>query len=88
MEQEAITESTGYLLAHVCKTHRNKASELLAAIDLYVGQEMFLLQETDWGSSRFITVTMVSPSYFPQRSGRSKSLLAPVIWIFSGFGNT
>ena len=44
MEQEAITESTGYLLAHVCKTHRNKASELLAAIDLYVGQEMFLLQ--------------------------------------------
>ncbi|MCH7611612.1 MAG: MarR family transcriptional regulator [Chloroflexi bacterium] len=44
MEQEAITESTGYLLAHVCKTHRNKAAELLAAIDLYVGQEMFLLQ--------------------------------------------
>ncbi|MCH7586883.1 MAG: MarR family transcriptional regulator [Chloroflexi bacterium] len=44
MKQEAITESTGYLLAHVCKTHRNKAGELLAAIDLYVGQEMFLLQ--------------------------------------------
>lgn len=44
MEQEAINESTGYLLAHVCKTHRNKAGELLATIDLYVGQEMFLLQ--------------------------------------------
>ena len=44
MEHEAITESTGYLLAHVCKTHRNKAGELLAAINLYVGQEMFLLQ--------------------------------------------
>jgi len=42
--QEAIAESTGYLLAHVCKTHRNKAGELLATIDLYVGQEMFLLQ--------------------------------------------
>ncbi len=44
MNQEAITESTAYLLAHVCKTHRNKAAELLANIDLYVGQEMFLLQ--------------------------------------------
>ncbi len=44
MNQEAITESTAYLLAHVCKTHRNKAAELLADIDLYVGQEMFLLQ--------------------------------------------
>ena len=44
MNQEAIIESTAYLLAHVCKTHRNKAGELLANIDLYVGQEMFLLQ--------------------------------------------
>ena len=44
MNQEAITESTGYLLAHVCKTHRNNAAELLAHLDLYVGQEMFLLQ--------------------------------------------
>jgi len=44
MELEAIAESTGYLLAHVCKTHRNKAGELLATINLYVGQEMFLLQ--------------------------------------------
>ncbi len=44
MAKEAIAESTGYLLAHVCKTHRNKAGELLATIDLYVGQEMFLLQ--------------------------------------------
>ncbi len=32
------------MLAHVCKTHRNKAAELLATVDLYVGQEMFLLQ--------------------------------------------
>jgi DNA-binding MarR family transcriptional regulator len=44
VNQEAISESTAYLLAHVCKTHRNKAAELLANIDLYVGQEMFLLQ--------------------------------------------
>ena len=44
MDHQAITESTGYLLARVCKTHRNKAAELLANIDLYVGQEMFLLQ--------------------------------------------
>ena len=44
MNQEAITESTGYLLARVCKTHRNRAGELLGTIDLYVGQEMFLLQ--------------------------------------------
>ncbi len=43
MAQEAITESTGYLMAQVCKLHRNKASELLSDIGLYVGQEMFLV---------------------------------------------
>ena len=43
MAQEAITESTGYLMAQVCKLHRNKASELLSTIGLYVGQELFLV---------------------------------------------
>lgn len=43
MAQEAITESTSYMLAQVCKLHRYKASELLSTIDLYVGQEMFLV---------------------------------------------
>ncbi len=43
MTQENITESTGYLLARTCKSHRNKAGELLAAIDLYVGQEILLI---------------------------------------------
>lgn len=44
MSPEAISESTGFLIAQVCKMHRNKASELLSTIDLYVGQEMFLIQ--------------------------------------------
>jgi DNA-binding MarR family transcriptional regulator len=44
MEQEAIINSIGYLIASICKTHRNKAGELLSSIDLYVGQEMFLVQ--------------------------------------------
>ena len=43
MKVETITESTGYLLARTCKSHRNKAGELLADIDLYVGQEMLLI---------------------------------------------
>ena len=43
MTQDTITESTGYLLARTCKSHRNKAGELLAAIDLYVGQEILLI---------------------------------------------
>ena len=65
MEQEAITESTGYLLAHVCKTHRNKASELLAAIDLYVGQEMFLLplwQRAGLSQSEMAELVHVQPA--------------------------
>lgn len=44
MRQETISESTGYLIAQACKRHRKKAGELLSAIDLHVGQEMFLLQ--------------------------------------------
>lgn len=44
MTRETISESTGYLIAQACKRHRKKAGELLSAIDLHVGQEMFLLQ--------------------------------------------
>jgi DNA-binding MarR family transcriptional regulator len=44
MAEESISESTGYLIAQACKRHRKKAGELLAALDLHVGQEMLLLQ--------------------------------------------
>ena len=44
MLEESISESTGYLIAQACKRHRKKAGELLAALDLHVGQEMLLLQ--------------------------------------------
>jgi DNA-binding MarR family transcriptional regulator len=44
MTQEAITGSIGYLIARICKMHRNRAGELLSTVNLYVGQEMFLLQ--------------------------------------------
>ncbi len=43
MAQEAIIESTGYLIARMCKLHRNKASDLLSNIGLFVGQELFLV---------------------------------------------
>ena len=43
MTEVEMCNSTGYLIAQVCKSHRNKAGELLAEVDLYVGQEMFLL---------------------------------------------
>ena len=44
MVHESISESTGYLIAQICRMHRNKAGKLLATVDLFVGQEMFLLQ--------------------------------------------
>ncbi len=44
MIEETISKSTGYLIAQACKRHRKKAGELLAALDMHVGQEMFLLQ--------------------------------------------
>ena len=44
MVEESISKSTGYLIAQACKRHRKKAGELLAALDLHVGQEMLLLQ--------------------------------------------
>lgn len=37
-----IAASVGQLLVQVCRAHRNKAQDLLAAIDLYPGQEFLL----------------------------------------------
>jgi DNA-binding MarR family transcriptional regulator len=42
--QKPITETISYLLAQVCKAHRGKRQELLAKIDLHLGQEMLLLR--------------------------------------------
>ncbi|MCI0396653.1 MAG: MarR family transcriptional regulator [Chloroflexi bacterium] len=44
MAEEAIKGTIGYLIVQVCKMHRNKTADLLADIELYVGQEMFLLE--------------------------------------------
>lgn len=43
MSDSIITESTGYFLVQACKAHRQKAADLLAQLELFVGQEMFLL---------------------------------------------
>ncbi len=39
-----IQETTGYLLAKVCRAHRANVGGLLAKVGLHVGQEMVLLQ--------------------------------------------
>src|SRR5215510_10922216 len=40
----AVAESLGYLVAQICKAHRNRAQALLQAqVSLHVGQEMLLL---------------------------------------------
>ena len=39
---EPLEDSIGYLIAQVCKLHRNRASALLDEIGLHVGQEMVL----------------------------------------------
>ena len=38
-----IGETTGYLLARVCKAHRGSVGDALAEVGLHVGQEMVLL---------------------------------------------
>ena len=38
-----IAETTGYLLARVCKAHRGSIGDALAEVGLHVGQEMVLL---------------------------------------------
>ena len=38
-----IGETTGYLLARVCKAHRGSVGDALAEVELHVGQEMVLL---------------------------------------------
>jgi DNA-binding MarR family transcriptional regulator len=43
MQPKPIAETISYLLAQVCRTHRNKANDLLTELDLHAGQEMFLL---------------------------------------------
>ena len=37
-----LKDSVGYMLAQVCKLHRQRADELLTKIGLHVGQEMLL----------------------------------------------
>jgi DNA-binding MarR family transcriptional regulator len=39
-----MEESTGYLLAKVCRAHRASVGGLLAGLGLHVGQEMVLLE--------------------------------------------
>ena len=39
-----IEETTGYLLAKVCRAHRANVGGLLARVGLHVGQEMVLLE--------------------------------------------
>ena len=39
---EPLPETLSYLLAHVCKLHRQRAEDLLSEIGLHVGQEMVL----------------------------------------------
>jgi DNA-binding MarR family transcriptional regulator len=40
----AVEETTGYLLAKVCRVHRSNIGGLLAGVGLHVGQEMVLLE--------------------------------------------
>ena len=40
----SIEETTGYLLAKVCRAHRANVGVLLARVGLHVGQEMVLLE--------------------------------------------
>ncbi|HXF64379.1 MAG TPA: MarR family transcriptional regulator [Caldilineaceae bacterium] len=40
-------QSLGYLLAQICKTHRNRISQALASLDLHAGQEIVLFHL--WG---------------------------------------
>lgn len=40
----AVEESTGYLLAKVCRAHRGNIGALLSGAGLHVGQEMVLLE--------------------------------------------
>ena len=41
--KRTIRETTGYLLARVCKAHRGSVGDALAEVGLHVGQEMVLL---------------------------------------------
>ncbi len=40
----AVEETTGYLLAKVCRAHRGNVGALLSSVGLHVGQEMVLLE--------------------------------------------
>ena len=42
-----LKDTVGYVLAQVCKLHRQRADELLSEIGLHVGQEMILVMLQD-----------------------------------------
>ncbi len=39
---QPLSDTIGYLLAHICKLHRQRAGVLLGELGLHVGQEMLL----------------------------------------------
>jgi DNA-binding MarR family transcriptional regulator len=43
---DVIEDTISFLLAQVCKAHRNAANTALQGVELYVGQEMVLFQLT------------------------------------------
>lgn len=45
--QTPFEETISYLIAQIAKSHRNKAGQLLADIDLHPGQEMVLKKLSD-----------------------------------------
>ncbi|MVT12312.1 MarR family winged helix-turn-helix transcriptional regulator [Chitinophaga tropicalis] len=42
MKEPLMCSTVGYLLMRVCKVHRNKGNQMLAAYNLHAGQEQFL----------------------------------------------
>ena len=66
-----LKDSVGYMLAQVCKLHRQRADELLTEIGLHVGQEMLLAALWD---NEGITQTELAECLMIQPSTLTNSL--------------
>lgn len=73
----AVEQTVSYLIAQICKVHRNQAEALLSEIGLHAGQEMFLIrlwEEEGLSQSQLADSMCVQPATMTKMLQRMESV--------------
>ena len=72
-ESTQVNETIGYLIAQICKSHRNCVNDVLSTLNLHVGQEMILMrlwQGDGIAQSELVDSICVQPATITRTLGR------------------